>query len=198
MLASLAKWASRPQVRWIGAPAGSQPRVYFANHSSHLDFVVLWAALPKPVRARTRPVVAREYWESTFLRAYLAKRVFHSVLITRNEIAPLAARSTISALLRELDRGGSIVLFPEGTRGDGREVARFKRGLYELCRQRPDIEAVPVYLENLSRILPKGEILPTPSASRVTFGPPMRIRGGEGDGEFLSRARQALLDLKRR
>ena len=197
-LASLAKWISRARVRWIDCPAVPRPRIYFANHSSHLDFVVLWAALPAAIRLETRPVAAREYWESTPMRSYLATRVFRSILVARHDAAPLAGRATLYPLLQEIDCGRSLVLFPEGTRGDGREIAKFQDGLYQLCRQRPQLELVPVYLENLHRILPKGEVLPRPRGSRVTFGPPLRLDSGEGHREFLARARQALHDLKDR
>ena len=197
-LASLAKWISRAQVRWIDCPAGPRPRVYFANHSSHLDFVVLWAALPAAIRVHTHPVAAREYWESTLVRSYLATRVFRSILVPGRDAATLAGRAVLSPLLHALDRGRSLVLFPEGTRGDGREIASFRGGLYQLCRQRPQLELVPVYLENLNRILPKGEFFPLPLGSRVTFGPPLRLDCGEGNGEFLARARQALSELRDR
>jgi 1-acyl-sn-glycerol-3-phosphate acyltransferase len=101
-------------------------------------------------------------------------------------------------MLRELDRGCSLILFPEGTRGDGGEVAEFKAGLYQLCRERAGLEAVPVYLENMHRVLPKGEFLPLPAASRVTFGQPLHLESGEPRSHFLLRAREALRELRDR
>jgi 1-acyl-sn-glycerol-3-phosphate acyltransferase len=198
LLASSAKWFSGARVRWIDCPAEPRPRVYFANHSSHLDFVVLWAALPQTIRTQTRPVAAQEYWESSWLRSYLATRVFQSLLVPRLNVAALAGREALSPLLEQLDLGGSLILFPEGTRGDGTEVAEFKSGLCQLCRERPEVEAVPVYLENLNHVLPKGGIIPKPLGSRVTFGPPLRTDRAEDSREFLSRARQALRELRDR
>jgi 1-acyl-sn-glycerol-3-phosphate acyltransferase len=198
LLAFFATRISRSRVRWIDQPGATQPRVYFANHSSHLDFVVLWAALPPLIRIRTRPVAAQEYWQSTALRSYVATRIFRSLLIPREDVATLAGRAILTPLLAELDRGGSLILFPEGGRGDGVEVAGFKSGLYQLCRERPHVEAVPVYLENLHRVLPKGQVVPLPFGSRVTFGRPLRLEGREGNREFLARAREALLELRER
>lgn len=193
LLASLAKLITGANSRWIDCPADPRQRLYFANHTSHLDFVALWAALPEPIRMQTRPVAAREYWMRNGMRSYLATNVFQSVLVSRTEAA---GRNLLSPLLDELERGSSLILFPEGTRGNGDEVGEFKSGLYHLCRSNPDIEAVPVYLENLNRILPKGEFLPVPLLSRVTFGPPIRPQVDEGKSEFLERARGALCRLK--
>jgi 1-acyl-sn-glycerol-3-phosphate acyltransferase len=155
------------------------------------------------VRSRTRPVAAREYWERNRLRSYVANRIFQSVLVARPEASPAQngfgltnGRSILSPLLDELEKGSSLILFPEGTRGNGDEVGEFKGGLYHLCRSKPELEAVPVYLENLNRILPKGEFLPLPLLSRVTFGPPIRPGADEGKSEFLHRARRALCRLK--
>ena len=170
---------SRARVHWIDRPSGPRPRVCFANHSSHLDFVVLWAALPAPIRILTRPVAAEEYCRSTALGSYVATRIFRSLLVPRMDVAALARRG-------------------EGTRGDGAEVARFKSGLYQLCHPQPHVEAVPVYLENLHRVLPKGQVVPLPLGSSVTFGRPLLLGGGEGNREFLARARQALVELRDR
>jgi 1-acyl-sn-glycerol-3-phosphate acyltransferase len=151
----------------------------------------------------TRPVAAREYWERNRFRSYLATRIFQSVLVGRPEAAMdqngfglAGGRTILSPLLDELQKGSSLILFPEGTRGNGDEVAEFKAGLYHLCRSKPELEAVPVYLDNLNRILPKGEFLPVPLLSRVTFGPPIRPGVDEGKSEFLDRARRALCALK--
>jgi 1-acyl-sn-glycerol-3-phosphate acyltransferase len=198
LLASSARWLSGARVRWIDCLAEPRPRVYFANHSSHLDFVVLWAALPAAIRVHTRPVAAREYWESTPLKSFLATRIFRSVLVPRINVAALAGRGVLSPLLDQLDGGGSLIIFPEGTRGDGSDVAEFKGGLSQLCRERPDVEAVPVYLDNLNHVLPKGGFLPLPLGCSVTFGPPLRPGVGEGNREFLSRARHALRELRDR
>jgi 1-acyl-sn-glycerol-3-phosphate acyltransferase len=198
LLASLARWVSGADVHWLWRPVEPRPRVYFANHSSHLDALVLWGALPATVRRVTRPVAAEDYWQQSSLRSFLATRIFRSVLIPRPTGGLFGGRRSLAPMLRELDRGCSLILFPEGTRGNGEEVAEFKGGLYQLCRERSGLEAVPVYLENLNRVLPKGEFLPIPAASSVTFGQPLRLESGEARSDFLSRARQALRELRDR
>jgi 1-acyl-sn-glycerol-3-phosphate acyltransferase len=198
MLSGLARWISGADVQWLWRPTETQPRVYFANHSSHLDALVLLAALPAPIRSVTHPVACQEYWQGSRLRSYLAGRVFGSVMIPRSQDALFAGRAIFSSLLRELERGCSLILFPEGTRGNGVEIADFKSGLYQLCRERAGLEAVPVYLDNLNRVLPKGRLLPAPSRSRVIFGSPLRLELGETRPDFLRRARHALQDLRSR
>src|SRR5262249_47186472 len=145
-----------------------------ANHSSHLDFIVIWSALPSDLRRLARPVAGRDYWERGALRRYLAAEVFHAVLIQRSKAAAAdaaaAAQASVRHLAVEMGDRHSLIVFPEGTRGSDREVGPFKSGLYHLSRVRPEVELIPVYLENLNRILPKGEVLPVPMLSRVVFG----------------------------
>jgi 1-acyl-sn-glycerol-3-phosphate acyltransferase len=203
VIAALGRLISGVQVRWDGAQPDPRQRIYFANHSSHLDFVVLWAALPSEVRARARPVAAKDYWEKGRLRPYLAQRVFRAVLLDRGapsptEAAPthVAARDLIDGLVDALGEDGSLIIFPEGTRGSGETVAPFKSGIYHLARRRPDIEMVPVYIDNLNRILPKGEIIPLPLISTVTFGAPLLLGEKESKRAFLDRVHEAVRALK--
>ncbi len=178
----------------FGVPAPRGPRVYFANHSSHLDFIVIWAALEPGLRRRVRPVAAADYWEKGAIRRWLAKRVFNAVLIPRGKIT--RSDDPVGAMTAVLEAGSDLIIFPEGTRGDGDKVADFKPGLYALAAHCPSAELVPVHLENLSRILPKGELLAVPLIASVTFGPPCDgPREGEPKPEFSRRARQALVAL---
>jgi 1-acyl-sn-glycerol-3-phosphate acyltransferase len=200
VLAVVARLMSGVTVRWVDSAPALRQRVYFANHSSHLDAVVLWAALPAPVRMLTSPVAGIDYWGKSAVRRYLADNVFQALLINRQpkdaDRSLAAAEAVIADLVAALDRGRSLIVFPEGTRGLGDEVAPFKSGIYHLARQRPDIELVPAYLENLNRILPKGEVLPVPVLSSATFGPPVQLANGEDKSSFLSRARDAVIGLK--
>ncbi|HET6345557.1 MAG TPA: lysophospholipid acyltransferase family protein [Myxococcota bacterium] len=204
VIAALGRLVSGVQVRWDGAEPEPRQRIYFANHSSHLDFVVVWAALPPELRARTRPVAAKDYWEKGRLRPYLAQRVFRAVLLDRGAPTPtavapthVAARDLIDGLVAALGDDTSLIIFPEGTRGSGETVAPFKSGIYHLARRRPDVELVPVHIDNLNRILPKGEIFPLPLISTVTFGPPLLLAADESKQQFLARAYEAVLALKR-
>jgi len=204
LVSGLAWLVTGAQARWVGAGPSAAQRIYFANHSSHLDFVVIWSCLPREIRARTRPVAGRDYWERGWLRRKLSRDVFRAVLIDRggagqgadHAARTEAARRTVEATAAALGSFESLILFPEGTRGDGSNVAPFKSGLYHLCALRPDVELVPVWLDNLFRILPKGEILPAPLLGSVTFGPPLRFDPTEPRDAFLARARAALLELK--
>lgn len=185
--------------RWFDAVPSTRQRIYFANHTSHLDFVAIWGSLPSAARARTLPVVGRDYWDGGPIRRLLARRVLHAVLVDRahgamhRQATIASARRSVQCAAEALATGASLIIFPEGTRGSGGTVGPFKSGLYHLCRTHPDVELVPVFLENLNRILPKGEAVPLPVTGRITFGQPMRLQPGEGKTQFLLRARTALL-----
>jgi 1-acyl-sn-glycerol-3-phosphate acyltransferase len=200
----LARLAAGPTVVYRNGAPDARQRIYFANHTSHLDFVVLWSALPAPARQRARPVAAKDYWERGAIRRFLASRVFRAVLIDRpsqtggagaSEGRVAAARQAIDALVAAMSGGDSLIVFPEGTRGSGETVAPFRSGLYHLCLARPGVEALPVYLDNMNRILPKGESLPVPMLSRVVFGDPIAPAPGEAKEAFLERARGAVVAL---
>lgn len=180
--------------RWLAPPTPTRQCIYFANHTSHLDAVVLWASLPQTLRTHTRPVAAKDYWSKSALRLYLAEKVFHAVLIDRTKIR--AQNNPIRIMTEAMGENCSLIIFPEGTRGTGEGVESFKSGLFHLAQQKPEAVFVPVYIENLNRILPKGEFLPIPLLSSVTFGSALSLVAGETKQAFLDRARQALCDLK--
>ena len=196
IIALLARIASGPSVRFIGEPPGKRQCIFFANHGSHLDVVVIWAVLPGAMRAKTRPVAAKDYWEKTRLRNYFATKVFRAVLVDREGQSLRQLRNQLDTLVGVLDAGDSLLIFPEGTRGKhGKEMGEFKSGLDYLARQRPEVDLVPVYLHNLDRIMPKGEFLPVPQLSRITFGAPIHHEPGEKKDAFLARARAAVAEL---
>lgn len=197
LLVGLTRLVTGAQARWLGpAPAGAQ-RVYFANHSSHLDTLVIWSALSSELRARTRPVAAADYWGRPGLRRWLARRVLNAVLVDRAAAAEglKGSREALRCILDALTQGDSLILFPEGTRGDGVQVGELRPGLFLVARERPGVGLVPVYLQNLSRILPKGEVLPVPLLASVSFGGAIRLEPGEARRDFLARARQAIVAL---
>lgn len=171
----------------------SGPCVFYANHSSHLDFAVLWASLPHAWRQRTRPVAGRDYWEKTALHRFVASGIFRAVLIERKKVT--VANNPLTAMCAALDTGDSLIVFPEGTRGDGLAVGEFKPGLHHLLRARPSVQFVPVFLANLNRIMPKGRALPVPLVATVTVGSPLAAVDGETKEAFLTRARTALIAL---
>jgi 1-acyl-sn-glycerol-3-phosphate acyltransferase len=181
------------RARWIGCGPSEAQRIYFANHSSHGDFVLLWSALPSALRARTRPVAGADYWLKGRLRRWLINAVFRGVLVERGAEK---TSDPMAVMLAGLDAGDSLILFPEGTRNTGDEMLPFKSGLYHLARQRPAVELVPVWLDNLARVMPKGEVVPVPLLCSVSFGAPIRLEPGEEKNAFLLRARQRIIDLQ--
>ena len=199
-LAVVSRVISGATIQWRCDPRAEGQRIYFGNHSSHLDFIVIWSALPADLRRLARPVAGSDYWERGSVRRYLAEEVFHAVLIQRakpdSSTDPAAARASIERMADEMGDRNSLIVFPEGTRGRNGEIGQFKSGLYHLSRLRPDVELIPVYLENLNRLLPKGEVLPVPMLSRVVFGPLLATNINEDKQEFLARARTALIRLK--
>lgn len=177
--------------RWLGCDPSHAQRVYFANHSSHLDFLLLYASLPPHLRLHVRPVAAADYWNKTKLRRHLMHQVFHGVLLDRHswQVNPL------EPCLQALAKGDSLILFPEGTRGSGESLQPFKPGLAHLAKLKPGVEFIPVWIDNAYRILPKGFLFPVPLLCSLTFGAPLRWKQDSTIEDFTHQAHTALLNL---
>lgn len=180
---------------WVGIEPTGRQRVYFANHCSNADTVLIWTALPPHVRARTRPVAAADYWLSSPLRRFIGRDVFNAVLIDRRK--EHRTEDPVAQMVSALDGGSSLILFPEGTRNTTEaDLLPFRSGLYHLAAARPDVDLVPTWTDNLNYVMPKGEIIPIPLICTVTFGAPLRRDASEDKDAFLARARAALLSVR--
>ncbi len=189
-LAFLARLITGAQGHWYGSPPKAEPRIYFANHQSHFDWVLIWAALPHELRAVTRPIAARDYWTSSPFKAWLTREVFNAVYVNRQRTDD---EDPLEPLADALHNGDSLVIFPEGTRSNKGEPQAFKAGLFHLAEQFPGVPLIPVWIDNVQRVMPKGEVVPVPILCTASFGPPMQLEVGEDKRAFLDRARLAVI-----
>ena len=181
------------QARWYGSPPKAEQRIYFANHQSHADLVMIWAALPEELRSITRPIAARDYWTKSDFKRWITTAVFNAVYVDRERQGD---EDPLQPLIDALQSGDSLIIFPEGTRGHAAEPQAFKAGLYNLALRFPDVVLVPAWIANVQRLMPKGEVVPVPVLCSVTFGAPIRLEPGEERRAFLDRARAAVIALR--
>lgn len=192
LLSTVARLITGAQGHWYGSPPKAEQRIYFANHQSHFDWVLIWASLPRDLRAQTRPIAARDYWTSSPLKHWITREVFNAVYVSRIRTED---EDPLEPLVEALRNGDSLVIFPEGTRGNKGEPQAFKAGLYHLAEQFPDVQLIPTWIDNVQRVMPKGEVVPVPILCSVTFGAPMTLGAGEDKRAFLERARSAVVAL---
>ncbi len=171
---------------WTGKPC-----VFFANHASNLDALVIWAALPKEIREKTSPVAARDYWRKNAIRRWISGKIFHAVLLSRKGRGEDRSHP-LQGVFDMLGKGRSIIIFPEGTRSLDGTLQKFKPGIFHLKERYPESAMIPISLQNLNRILPKGQRVPLPLIGRITVHPPLDEIAGESREDFLARARAAV------
>ena len=231
-LLGLVRVLTGSQARWYGCPPKAEQRIYFANHQSHADLVMIWAALPEELRSITRPIAARDYWTKSPFRQWITTAVFNANYVERQAATPPTAPAAavvadsaqpggpdpaseappppspealraalpegdpLAPLVRALESGDSIIIFPEGTRGHGDDPQPFKSGLFRLAQMFPQVVLVPAWINNVQRVIPKGEVVPVPILCSVTFGAPIQLEPGEERRPFLDRARRAVMALR--
>ncbi len=186
-----ARFITAVRADWRGVEPVPRQRIYFANHVSHGDFILLWSVLPPNLRRRTRPVAGADYWLKSPIRRFIGRDVFNAVLIDRDRTT--RKDDPVAQMVEALDGGASLIVFPEGTRNEtDAPLLPFKSGIYHLARARPEIDLVPVWIDNLNRVMPKGEFVPIPLICTVAFGAPMHVSANEEKTDFLARAERAL------
>ena len=175
-------------------PWGDSPTVYYANHGSHGDFMLVWVSLPAAQRMLTRPVAGADYWLKTPLRRFVGEQVFDAVMIARQGGQAESVVAQLSCVLRN---GQSLIVFPEGTRNTTEDtpLLPFKSGIFHLAEENPGLRFVPVWIHNINRVLPKGKWLPVPLLCSVNMGEPLSLNAHESKESFLARSRDALLAL---
>jgi 1-acyl-sn-glycerol-3-phosphate acyltransferase len=192
-LLGLVRLLTGAQARWHGCPPKAEQRIYFANHQSHADLVLIWAALPLELRSITRPIAAKDYWTGSRFKRWITTEVFNAVYVERERKGD---EDPLQPLINALESGDSLILFPEGTRGFAEDPQPFKSGIYNLAQRFPDVVLVPAWIHNVQRVMPKGEVVPVPVLCSVTFGEPIQLEANEGRSAFLVRARASVMALQ--
>jgi 1-acyl-sn-glycerol-3-phosphate acyltransferase len=192
-LLGLVRALTGAQARWYGCPPKAEQRIYFANHQSHADLVLMWAALPEELRSITRPIAAKDYWTASSFKRWITTAVFNAVYVERERKGD---EDPLQPLIDALNSGDSLILFPEGTRGHEEDPQPFKSGLYNLAQRFPGVVLVPAWIHNVQRVMPKGEVIPVPVLCSVTFGEPVALGQDEARTDFLRRAREAVMALR--
>ena len=198
ILLGIVRLLTGAQARWHGCPPQAEQRIYFANHQSHIDLILIWAALPPELRSITRPIAAKDYWATSRFKKWLTSAVFNAIYVDRSRTknAQGVEQDPLEPVVNALQNGDSIILFPEGTRGFAPEPQPFKAGLFNLAVQFPQVVLVPTWIHNVQRVMRKGEVIPVPVLCSVTFGTPMQVLPGEALRAFLDRARLNMIALR--
>lgn len=168
----------------------SGPVIIVSNHNSHLDTMSLMAALPVNQLLRTHPVAAADYFGGSWLKRFISRWVLNAILIKRTREA--GDLSPTDQLIQFIDKGHSLILFPEGSRGEPEEIQAFQKGIGAILHRRPQVPYIPVFMSGMGRILPKGETLLVPFDAYVVVGKPRNVQH-EGVLEIVHEVKQAVL-----
>jgi 1-acyl-sn-glycerol-3-phosphate acyltransferase len=153
--------------------------IIIANHNSHLDTLLLFYVLPLDRLRRTHPVADRPYFERSPILLHLVDFLFKPIWISRGKPEPESdPLGTAGAVL---DAGRSVVVFPEGTRGQAGRMQHFKSGVGRLITRYPEVPIVPVYLSGPEKVLPKASALLLPFWNLVVVGPGRKYTGHHRD-----------------
>lgn len=153
--------------------------ILVSNHNSHLDSMALMSALPIKKLVKTHPVAAADYFAKSKIQFFLSRFFINAILIKRTRAE--GEKSPIEIMSDFLKKGDSIILYPEGSRGEPEKMQEFKKGIGVLLKRNPTIPFIPIFMKGMGKVLPRGEKLLVPFDSYVYFGEPIIIQSSDVD-----------------
>lgn len=168
------------------------PAILAANHASHVDTILMLTLYPSKGLDRVRPAAAADYFLRGGLISWLSNTIIGIVPVARDKAG--TGVDVLEPVRAALKAGDIVLIFPEGTRGDGEEMAQLKSGVARLAADVPEAPVYPIWLQGAGRVLPKGEALPVPMNCTVLVGDPLHWQGDRT--AFLDELRARLEDLK--
>jgi 1-acyl-sn-glycerol-3-phosphate acyltransferase len=151
--------------------------VLAANHNSHLDVLLLFAALPARRIRDTRALAAKDYFARNRVLFRIVEFLFRPIWVDREK----GGGDPIGEMRAHLDGGGGVIVFPEGTRGEPGHLASFRGGVGRVVESRPGLPVIPAFLLGPERALPRGALVPLPLWNHVFLGPPQVLSGKAED-----------------
>ena len=217
-------WATAPAVRWVRQGADfflnyplfrvfarlevrggervaqlAGPVLFVANHTSYFDQPAIMFSLPRQVRYRTATATWAEFFFKNFRNPLqrLWKRLTFEYGTFALNLFPLSQESGFRAALafmgRLVDHGENILVFPEGERSMDGSLLPFRQGLGIMAKEL-GIPVVPVRIDGLTYVYPRGATWPRRGRVTVTFGEPLTFTR-ESVEEVVARSRQAIEEL---
>ena len=167
--------------------------IIVSNHNSHIDTMALMSSLSFNQLPKTHPVAAGDYFGASPIKAFFSRLFTNAILIRRSKDG--GSENPIDQMSQALEKGNSLILFPEGSRGEPEKMQEFKKGIGILLQKHPKIPFIPVYMSGMGKVLPKGERLLVPFDSYVVFGEPT-FRSSEDVTEIVKEVENNILNLK--
>lgn len=129
-----------------------------ANHNSHLDALVLLSLFRLADLPKVKVIAAKDYFCKTQLRTWLSLNIIGIIPIDRQG----GTENPLAPVMTALQDGYTVVMFPEGSRGEMEVRQPFKFGIAKLVETFPEVKVTPTYLHGLGKALPRGEFILVP------------------------------------
>ncbi|MBA2612263.1 MAG: 1-acyl-sn-glycerol-3-phosphate acyltransferase [Bacteroidetes bacterium] len=166
--------------------------VIVSNHNSHLDTMALLSALSSTQLVKTHPVAAGDYFGQSPVRAFFTRYFVNAILIPRT--VKKGEQNPIRVMSEILKKGHSLILFPEGSRGEPEKMQEFKKGIGLLMKMNPQVHYIPVFMKGMGKVLPRGERLLVPFDAYVCFGEPILCRSTDVEA-IVCEIEKSIMDL---
>lgn len=150
--------------------------IIVANHNSHLDTLTLLASLPGKIILNVKPVAAQDHFGKTKLKEKLSNYFINTLLIQRKRDKDNIENDPIHKMIKALDEGFSLIIFPEGTRGEPEVQQPIKPGIGYILSQRPTVKYVPAFMKGMGKAMPKNDNLIVPHSSFLIYGEPTQAK----------------------
>lgn len=164
--------------------------IFIANHCSQLDINASAASIPYPIAYLSKASIRK-----VPILGLLNERI-GTVFIDRSN--PTAAKQSLDRLLETLNRGISVIVYPEGTRSKNGELLPFKKGAFHLAAKSQSA-IIPLHIHGTRTALPKGGLLMRKNPIHIRFGKPLLPPTGDDAGAlqaFVAEAQKSVACMK--